>query len=123
MGWHPRTPQLNKGVQQLLLPQNLPTKEAPALYFTFYATQVMHHHGGEPWRIWNAKVRDMLIDLQDKGAQPGLAHQKGSWSPKGDDWGKQGGRLMSTALAIIALESPYYHVPLNDYGPAVLEEP
>ena len=52
----------------------------------------------------------------------GLAHQRGSWSPKGDPWtGEYGGRLMATSLALLALEVYYYHVPLFDPGPAVLE--
>lgn len=122
MGWGPGHPLLNKGVNHLLLPQNMPTKEATDLYYTFYASQVMHHRGGRAWEKWNVKVRDMLIDLQDKGTEPGLAHQKGSWSPKSDAYKEQGGRMMVTALALINLETYYYHVPLFDYGSAVLDE-
>ena len=33
---------------------------------------------------------------------------------------QQGGRLIYTALSIIALEGYYYHVPLYGYGPYVL---
>src|SRR5262249_23116525 len=98
------------------------TKQGPSLYFLFYATQVMHHYGGKPWETWNYKVRDFIIDLQDQGATPEHAHQKGSWSPKGSEYEKQGGRLMFTSLALLTLEVYYLHVPLNGYGEAVLED-
>jgi hypothetical protein len=114
-------PTLQKGIEQLLLPQNFVSKEAPGLYFVFYATQVMHHHGGKPWQTWNAKARDFLIDLQDHGTTPDHPHQKGSWSPVGSEYEKEGGRLMFTSLALLTLEVYYLHVPLNGYGLAVLE--
>jgi hypothetical protein len=79
---------------------------------------MIHHAGGENWEAWNPRVRDLLIDLQDNGsARP---HQKGSWSPLGDDFAAQGGRLMFTSLALITLEVYYYHVPLYGHGPAVV---
>ncbi len=122
LGWRPRHPDLDKGVTQLLKPENWVSKERPSIYFLFYATQVMHHFGGKPWQEWNPKVRDLLVELQDQGTDTNHAHQKGSWSPRGDDYQKQGGRLMFTSLAILTLEQPYYTVPLNGYGPAVLRE-
>jgi outer membrane biosynthesis protein TonB len=119
LGLGPRYPLTAKGIGQLLLPQNFVTKENPGLYFLYYATQTMHHAGGEAWETWNPKVRDFLLDLQDQGRESGLEHQKGSWSPKGDDYAKQGGRLMSTSLALLTLEVYYYHVPLYGHGPTV----
>jgi hypothetical protein len=122
MGLSPRHPVCAKGIEQLLLPQNFVTKEKPSIYFIFYATQVMHHAGEEAWATWNPKVRDLLIELQDQGTTEGREHQKGSWSPTGDEWATQGGRLMFTSLALLTLEVYYYHIPLNDFGPAVLQE-
>src|SRR5262249_46693452 len=107
---------------QLLLPQNFVTREDPAPYFAFYATQTMHHAGGEAWETWNPKMRDLLIELQDKGTEPGFAHQKGSWSPRGDAYAKQGGRLMATSLSLIALETYYYHIPMSGFGTTVLRD-
>src|SRR5262249_17817574 len=69
LGWSPSHPIQAKGIKQLLLPQNFVTRDKPSIYFIFYATQVMHHAGGDEWESWNPKVRDMLIDLQDKGDQ------------------------------------------------------
>ena len=31
------------------------------MYYNYYATQVMHQYGGEPWKKWNAKMRDYLV--------------------------------------------------------------
>ena len=105
-------------LDQLFQPQNFPSKDKLSIYFIYYATQVMHHAGGKNWEDWNAKVRDLLIDLQDQGHEH--SHQVGSWSPLGDDFAAQGGRLMFTSLALITLEVYYYHIPLYSHGPAVL---
>lgn len=117
LGWGPRHPLLAKGVRQLLLPQNFVTKEKPAFYFLFYATQTFHNVGGQAWDTWHPKVRDLLLELQDKGTE--TPHQKGSWSPVGDDWAKQGGRLMSTSLALLVLETHYHYIPISSHGPTV----
>jgi hypothetical protein len=119
-GWGPGHPSLAKGVEFLMRPENAPTKDHFSIYFIFYGAQVMHHLGGPCWEDWNGKVRDLLIDTQDRGEDPMHAHQKGSWSPRGDQFAAEGGRLMYTSLAIMTLETYYYHIPLYGYGPAVL---
>jgi hypothetical protein len=46
-----------------------PRKEYWDTYYYFYATRVMFHRGGADWhKGWNPKMRDLLIDLQDQGA-------------------------------------------------------
>jgi hypothetical protein len=120
LGWTSRRPELAKGMNQLA--QNNLNRDAPSIYFLFYATQAMHHFGGKTWETWNPKTRDLLLELQDLGKTAGQSHQKGSWSPYGDDYAKQGGRLMFTSLSLLTLEVYYYSVPLNGYGPAVLLE-
>lgn len=122
LGWWPSHPGLVKGMAPVLAPQNFVTKEKPNIYFLYYATQVMHHAGGEEWEKWNTKVRNLLVETQDHGTTPGHEHQKGSWSPRGDDYAVQGGRLMYTSLALLTLEVYYYSVPLNGYGRAVLRD-
>jgi hypothetical protein len=122
LGWSPQHPIQAKGIKQLLLPENFVTKDKPSIYFLFYATQVMHHAGGDEWETWNPKVRELLIELQDQGTDIDHDHQKGSWSPRGDDFTNQGGRLVFTSLALLTLEVYYYHIPLNGFGPAVLQE-
>lgn len=122
LSWGPDHPALKKEIDHLLRSQNYPKKENFNTYLMFYMTQVAHHLGGEYWEKWNNSVRDLLIELQDKGDDPKQAHQKGSWSPKTDPYKAQGGRLMTSALAIISLEAYYYHVPLYGYGKSVLED-
>jgi len=122
LGWWPSHPGLVKGMAPILAPQNFVSKDRPNIYFIYYATQVMHHAGGESWENWNPKVRDLFIETQDQGKEPGHEHQKGSWSPRGDAYAPQGGRLMFTSLALLTLEAYYYSVPLNGYGPAVLQD-
>lgn len=122
LGWRPSHPALVKAMTPLLQPQNFVTKEKPSIYYLFYATQLMHHAGDEAWETWNPKLRDLLIEMQDQGKEPEHEHQKGSWSPRGDEYAAQGGRLMFTSLALLLLEVYYYNIPLHGYGAAVLHD-
>jgi hypothetical protein len=113
-GWPHDHPGLVDG-SRYLLKQHLPRRNAAVnMYFVYYATQVMHHLGGEAWDDWNYRVRDILVDAQEtKG------HAAGSWTPRvGHD--ESGGRLYMTALAICTLEVYYRHLPL--YRQAAVEE-
>jgi Squalene-hopene cyclase C-terminal domain len=120
LGWGPTNPALRKGVMQIYRQRHFTISNKPGIYFLYYATQVMHHYGGKEWQEWNKKVRDLLIETQDKGS-PEVPddHQIGSWSPVGDEWAIQGGRIMYTSLALLTLEVYYANVPLYQYGQAV----
>ena len=59
--------------------------------------------GVSPNSSWNAKTRDWLIEQQDMGD----GHPRGSWSPQQDKHGTAGGRVMTTALAVLVLEVYY----------------
>lgn len=105
LGWGPRSPGLIAGVRRLQAP------DPNNIYFNYYATQVMHHMGGVSWERWNPRMRDLLIETQDKGDKK--AHLKGSWEvAKGDAFARAGGRMMSTSLSILTLEVYYRHLPL-----------
>ena len=75
-------------------------------YLWYNCTLAMFLAGGRPWERWNACVRDTIIARQD---QTGC--QRGSWDPS-DHWGGQGGRIYSTALAVLTLEV-YYRYALD----------
>ncbi|MEC8553425.1 MAG: prenyltransferase/squalene oxidase repeat-containing protein [Planctomycetota bacterium] len=75
-------------------------------YYSYYATQVMRHYGGEEWDSWNAKLRDKLI-----AAQVDSGPQVGSWLSEGGHVGS-GGRLAATSFATMMLEVYYRHMPL-----------
>ena len=52
-------------------------------------------------------MRKLLIESQEK---EGCA--AGSWNPKDDAFGKDGGRIMITALNTLTLEVYYRYLPL-----------
>jgi hypothetical protein len=112
LGWDPRKPEMLNGVE--ILKRNPPAANVNNVYYYYYATQVLHHRGGEAWELWNPKMRDWVIEKQNKGEDDAKKDRplRGSWSPVGDEYGKQGGRLMVTSLSLLTLEVYYRHVPL-----------
>ena len=84
------------------------------LYYTYYATTAMFQFGGEYWAAWNRLVRDPLANAQvsdaaDERGQP----VRGSWDPRKDYWGPRGGRVYTTALALLSLEVYYRFLPVR----------
>jgi uncharacterized protein YfaP (DUF2135 family) len=77
-------------------------------YLWYNCTLAMFHAGGEPWKRWNDIIRETLIKLQRRGGC-----EKGSWDPS-DRWGKLGGRIYSTALAVLTLETYYRYTPQHE---------
>jgi|GEM_PF-550391 len=75
-------------------------------YANYYVSLVLHHLGGDRWRVWNAAYRDMLVNSQVKHG-----HAAGSWDPI-SNWGRSGGRLYSTCMNVLTLEVYYRHLPL-----------
>lgn len=85
-------------------PRRLRFAAAPGDYYTFYnGTLAMFQAGGQPWKRWNDVVRDELVDRQC-GEEDGC--RRGSWDPIGQ-WSPEGGRVYSTALAVLTLEVYY----------------
>jgi len=111
LGWKKEHPALERGVQRLS--QNGPSEGN--VYYNYYATQVMHHFGGELWEKWNKVMRERLIATQSKND-----HEAGSWFFKGGDHGaERGGRLYITSLCCMTLEVYYRHLPI--YGKSSIE--
>ncbi len=75
-------------------------------YLWYNCTLAMFLAGGQPWKTWNDCVRDTVIKLQKH-----QGCERGSWDPS-DRWGSSGGRIYSTALAILTLEV-YYRYALE----------
>jgi hypothetical protein len=80
------------------------------VYYWYYATQVTHHAGGEDWRRWNDVMRRVLPQKQVKSGK-----DRGSWDPRGDPYGYQGGRLYCTCFCIYMLEVYYRHLPIYQH--------
>jgi hypothetical protein len=104
--WGNQNLRMIKGVNNVIM-KNQATG-GKSIYYHYYATQVMHHFGNEPWKEWNTKMRDFLVKSQDRS--PGKYN--GSWDSKGDPHSAAGGRLMYTSLALLTLEVYYRHLPL-----------
>lgn len=105
LGWDHDTPALEAGIQDLV-------RRGPNFndfYYTYYATQAVHHWGGDEWTTWNKQTRDGLVARQVKKGD-----HAGSWNPGGNYSGQQGGRLFDTCLAIMTLEVYYRHLPLYE---------
>ena len=79
------------------------------LYYTYYSVLAMFQMGGEYWVQWNKWFRDPLVKLQEtKNILDGRGRfVRGSWDPKDTMWGAQGGRVFSTAMAVLSLEVYY----------------
>ena len=106
IGWPRNHPPLRRGIDALLL--NSPFDLADHdVYYWYYATQVLHHYGGEPWQKWNGVMRDALPSIQIKQGR-----EQGSWAPQSDRWGSSSGRLYTTCMALYCLEVYYRHMPL-----------
>ncbi len=105
LGWPKGHPGLRDGAR-FLLEEHPPSKDSFDPYYWYYATQVLHHMGGDLWRQWNARMRRVLVDTQET-----TGHEAGSWAPKGP-FSDRGGRLFTTSLAVCTLEVYYRHLPL-----------
>ncbi|GAB5405080.1 MAG: terpene cyclase/mutase family protein [Aureliella sp.] len=76
------------------------------VYFNYYVSLYLFHIGGPIWESWNAPVRDHLINTQATGG-----HEAGSWYFD-NQYGKEGGRLYTTAMAAMTLEVYYRYSPI-----------
>ena len=104
MGWSRKNPALGAGVKSL-------SAVGPSrndMYYNYYATQVLHHWGGDEWKKWNSVMRKQLVDSQRK-----KGHAAGSWNVA-DTHGAGGGRLYMTCLCTMTLEVYYRHMPLYE---------
>ena len=78
------------------------------IYYNYYATLVLHHARAPAWKKWNQTVRDQLIRTQQRNG-----HEAGSWFFP-DLHGNVGGRLYTTAMAVMTLEVYYRFMPLYE---------
>jgi hypothetical protein len=104
LGWDRKNKSLQEGVKYLATAKPAPNN----MYYNYYATQVMHHWGGDEWTAWNGLMRDQLIRTQKKSKD---GHMEGSWD-LADPHGATGGRLYMSCLCIMTLEVYYRHLPI-----------
>ncbi|MFO1001626.1 MAG: prenyltransferase/squalene oxidase repeat-containing protein [Planctomycetaceae bacterium] len=101
-GWKRDNPALKAGVEHLSRVGPRPGR----IYYNYYATQVLHHWGGDLWNQWNLRMREELVSTQVK-----TGPSAGSWEFR-DDHGSQAGRLYQTTLSLLTLEVYYRHLPI-----------
>lgn len=75
-------------------------------YYWYYGTLAMFQHQGEPWRRWNAALKEHLLANQRLSGPAA-----GSWDPA-DNWSRIGGRIYQTAMCTLSLEVYYRYLPL-----------
>ncbi len=75
-------------------------------YFNYYATLLFFHAGSHHWSPWNQRMREYLIQTQRQNG-----HETGSWYFD-NPFGKEGGRLYTTAMCAMTLEVYYRFQPV-----------
>ena len=83
------------------------------LYFTYYSVFAMFQMEGEWKAEWNRMFRDPLVKAQVHEAHDARGRYiRGSWDPANHRWGDSGGRIYSTAMAVLSLEVYYRMLPV-----------
>ena len=73
-------------------------------YYWFWGSDAMRQVGGARWRTWRRALESAVVSRQRRPEQGAAA--AGSWDPVGP-WGEVGGRVYSTALTALSLQSSY----------------
>jgi len=74
------------------------------MYYWYYGTYAMNQWGGTHWKNWKKAIEKALIPNQRLENKEDNFY--GSWDPAGP-WGRDGGRVYSTALCALILEVYY----------------
>lgn len=76
-------------------------------YYIYYMSMAMFHMGGKYWTPWNKAFNAGL-----RARQVRTGPDKGSWPVAGSAYGPHGGRVYTTAMACLALEVYFKHLPM-----------
>ena len=84
------------------------------LYYTYYSALAMYQAGEEHWHLWRRSYYDptRTAMVRQKHDERGR-YIRGSWDPAKYRWGKQGGRVYTTAMAILSLEVPFRYIRIH----------
>ena len=108
LGWRRDNPRLAAGVRLMLdSPPAFAEPHQRDVYYWFFATQTLYHYGGNEWQTWDSRMRETLLQLQEK-----TGDEEGSWNPnqpERDAW-FQYGRLYTTCMSLYVLEVYYRHL-------------
>jgi hypothetical protein len=99
----PRDTAIETGAVELLR-RSLPSPTPINYYYWYYGSLGLFQLGGEPWKTWNRALLQTLLPRQQTDGP-----EAGSWDPD-SVWGNYGGRVYTTALATLCLQT-YYRYP------------
>jgi hypothetical protein len=71
------------------------------MYYWYYASYALYQIGGKPWDTWSKKMLGAMVKTQRQDG-----NSTGSWDPV-DPWGEEGGRVYSTAIMVLCLQSHF----------------
>ena len=106
LGRPPSDPRMKESAA--FIKTKMPAGGKPNYYYWYYGCLSLYQHQGPIWEEWNGKMRPILLKQQVKAGR-----HAGSW-PANGIYGKQGGRVVSTAMATLSLEVYYRYLPM--YG-------
>jgi hypothetical protein len=94
-------------------------------YYWYHGALAMFLRGGPDWLEWNNRLRDAVLAMQNRDVSGAgrPRHSFGSWPPLGPGWGKwgrTGGRVYSTAISVLTLQTYYRYVPTYASGRPLL---
>jgi hypothetical protein len=96
-------PSMSKAADTILkkLPTWNPADGSIDMYYWYYGSYAMFQLDGKYWATWRQKLTDACLKTQRKRTEGNFY---GSWDPV-DAWGSDGGRVYSTAMMVLCLES------------------
>lgn len=104
----PTTARMDESAQYMKANMLKPGKRQ--FYYEYYATLALYQHQGPVWKQWNESMKENYL-----AAQTANGEHSGSWAPGLDsNFAKRGGRVTTTAFAILSLEVYYRLLPM--YG-------
>lgn len=79
------------------------------MYHWYYTTLALFQYGGDHWKTWNKAMVEVLVKNQSVGGPLDGSKKDidGSWDSEGDYWGKNLGRIYTTAMGAFCLEVYY----------------
>lgn len=100
-----------RAIKMLLKGENLPrwdkewrsarlTRGRLDMYYLYHATVALSMVGGDVWQTWNNQLQTVLV------ARMVRTGRRGRWPPVGL-WGRSGGSVYSTAMAVLSLTAPH----------------
>ena len=77
------------------------------MYYWYYGALALFQVGGNVWDKFNVSMKEAIVPNQRKDGA-----FRGSWDPVGP-WGREGGRVYSTALLVMCMEVYYRYARVN----------